>query len=249
MDPGLILSAALIGLSFNNSFMCILLSVNATVNAGIKGGIAYLIGRFLGILCLGAFIALFGLYVNLNARFMLYLFGGIATCFGLILLLFPGIIIKTRLLRKCEGMTCDDCSDEKDNDCSGCPSSGSCTTSTEDQKHRKLSKLESRMSKFGIAGMLLIGALRGATPCVKIFILLPLLLTLPFLSSLTIAATYALSSMVYPLLGMSLASMLVSADNPKLRTVLMRLGAITMFGIGLYYIYKAWSYDCDGALI
>ena len=89
MDVGLILSAALIGFSFSNSFMCTVIAMSTSMGKGFKAGVGFIMGRFTGILFLGLVLALFGFYIEINTQLMLYIFGGMTLLFGLAILIFP----------------------------------------------------------------------------------------------------------------------------------------------------------------
>ena len=94
----------------------------------------------------------------------------------------------------------------------------------------------------------LLGSVRGATPCIKIMILVPLILTLPFWESLILVAIYALSSSIYTVAGILLGSSLGATASNEWKPHLIRTSAMLMMGIGVYYLYKFWTFDCSGGL-
>ncbi|MGA1822479.1 MAG: hypothetical protein ACMUIG_08125 [Thermoplasmatota archaeon] len=250
MDIGLLLSAALIGFSFSNSFLCTVLAVSTSMGNGIRSSVGFLLGRFLGIIALGSLLAVFGFFVDIDTQIMLYVFGGMTLLFGLVILIFPGIMTKVRLLRKCEVGDCEECDDDNsaEHDCESCSSSSNCGKSDMNVDGSVQNKgrhgFRKGMEKFGIIGITAMGAVRGATPCLKILLLAPLIITLPFLESFAITSTYALTSSIYPVAGIFIASVVSGMSSPKFRRYLSMAGALVMMGIGAYYLYKAWNYSC-----
>jgi hypothetical protein len=258
MEIGLILSAALIGFSFSNTFMCTAIALSTSLGKGFKASAGFVIGRILGVIGLGVFLALFGFYVEIDTQIMLYIFGGLTIVFGLVILIFPGISTKFGLLKNCEAGICDDCDKEhggetddgnSHHDCSSCSSSSNCSSSKEHnvdgKRKRPLSRFTSKLGSFGLLGIITIGLIRGATPCLKIILLLPLIISLPFLESITITSTYALSSSLYPIMGIAIASIIGNFSPQKITKYLVKIGAVSMIGIGIYFLYKAWNYTCQ----
>ena len=90
--------------------------------------------------------------------------------------------------------------------------------------------------------------MRGATPCVKIMMLVPLILTLPFQDSMLLVVIYALSSSIYTVAGVLVGNSLGTVAFSEWRPHLTRVGAMMMMGIGVYYLYKFWTYGCPGGL-
>jgi threonine/homoserine/homoserine lactone efflux protein len=237
MDGSLLVAAALIGLSFQNSFTCVLLTFSASAGQGFRAGIGFVAGRLLGVLILGSVFALIGSMIEIDTRSMLYLFGGITVVLGGLLLWNPPFLSKIGLGPGCRGGPCRDCDDSavelKAHDCRECPSKDGCG--------------EKRPpSRWGDLGFFSVGLVRGATPCLKVMLLVPLLVTLPFLQGAAITATYALTSSIYPIVGIALASMLSDLTPKRIGPYLSRAGALAMIGVGLYFIYKAYNYACAG---
>ena len=83
-------------------------------------------------------------------------------------------------------------------------------------KGKTWADFDRRFEKYGMTGATILGFIRGATPCVKIILLLPLIISLPFSESLAVTSTYALSSSLYPIIGIAIASILVNwAKMPR----------------------------------
>ncbi|MGA1793570.1 MAG: hypothetical protein ACMUHM_06435 [Thermoplasmatota archaeon] len=260
MDGGLLLSAALIGFSFSNTFMCTVIAMSTSLGRGLKAGLGFLAGRTAGIMGFGVVMALFGFFIEIDTQVMLYLFGGMTLAFGVIILFFPGVSRKLGLIQSCESGACEECGDRPEEvsgkghdapNCSECPSSADCQAKNggpgsdgRGKKKRTLNEQEGRFGKFGVLGVFALGTVRGATPCLKVILILPLIVSLPFTESLAVTSTYALSSSLYPIAGIAIASIVGDIFSPRLRKYLAKVGAIAMVGIGIYFLYKAWTYTC-----
>lgn len=256
MEVALILTAALIGFSFSNTFMCTAITFSISLGKGLRTSLAFLGGRFLGILVLGMILALFGFFIEIDTQLMLYIFGAMTIVFGILILFSPTISSRLRILKNCEMGECSDCDDHEDStdhDCKSCPSSDNCGSSKihgeiGSNKKRVDSWIASRLGAFGILGILILGGVRGATPCLKFMLLLPLIITLPFLEYVAITSTYALSSSVYTVIGISIAEVFRNISPDRFKRYLVRSGAISMVLIGIYFLYKAWNYSCQNGM-
>ncbi len=252
MDVGLILSAALIGFSFSNSFMCTVIAMSTSMGKGFKAGIGFIMGRFAGILLLGLVLALFGFYIEIDTQMMLYIFGSMTLLFGLAILVFPRMMSRRGILRGCEVGDCEECEDEKvieGHDCSNCSQHSGCDKKGKlDTRGGIESGFQKNKGIFGVLGVASIGAVRGATPCIKIMLLLPLMISLPFLQSIAVTSTYALSSSLYPVAGIAIASIVGDLSTKRIRKYLSRTGALIMIGVGIYFLYKAWNYSCSSGV-
>ncbi len=238
MDYSLILAASLIGLSFQNSFTCVLLTFSTSAGQGIRAGIGFVTGRLLGVLILGSAFALIGSMIEIDTRSMLYTFGGITVVLGGLLLWNPPFLSRIGLGPSCRGGACRECDDRAvghvGHDCMDCPSKDGCGKK---RPH----------PRWGDLGFFTMGLVRGATPCLKVMLLVPLWVTLPFLQGAAITAAYALTSSIYPIVGIALASMLSDLTPKHIGPYLSKAGALAMIVVGLYFIYKAYFYTCAGA--
>lgn len=89
-----------------------------------------------------------------------------------------------------------------------------------------------------------LGAFRGATPCLKIIILVPLLINSKFIEIVMMMIVFAIASSVYPIIGFLFADTLKKFVSKKRKIELM--GAIILIIIGIYYIFKYFSIGgCD----
>ncbi len=121
----------------------------------------------------------------------------------------------------------------------------------EDNMAGKGNAPDDRSAKYqglGTAYIALLGVVRGATPCLKILLLAPLILTLPFHESVIIVGLFAISSSIYSVIGILAGSILGMTVTERRAPQLTRAGAMIMVGIGTYYLYKYWTYSCPGGI-
>jgi len=256
----LLLAAALIGFGFGNAFLCSLVAFGSTAGRGGRVCAAFIGGRFAGIMALGVVIALFGWYMDLDSRLLIFIFAVLSLIFGVLVLLWPKGLAQLRLLRHCEAGGCGSSYEDTGpghedvgvHDCSSCAASGSCShepaqacsQTTVHGHHRGLAKYKG----LGTTSVLFLGFVRGATPCLKVLLLVPLILTLPFYEAMLLVAVFALSSTIYPFIGILGASVLGTAVSEKRVPQLTRAAAVMMIGIGAYYLYKWWAFSCAGGI-
>ncbi|UCF07598.1 MAG: hypothetical protein JSW28_08110 [Thermoplasmata archaeon] len=250
MDPDLLLAAVLIGFGFGNVFLCTFISLSSTVGRGPLVGAAFIGGRFLGIMALGLFIVLFGWYVDINSRWMLLVFAVMSLVFGALVLAFPKGMARLRLLKRCEAGACEQCgpAQEKDgtHDCSTCSSSG-CTASSLANDNENDGRI-ARYQGLSTMSVAFLGFVRGATPCLKLLLLAPLILTLPLHDSLAVTGVFALSSSIYSVIGITAGYMLGTGFSAKRLPQLRMAGAVMLIGIGIYFTYKFWTFACPGGI-
>ena len=248
MDPGLLATGILVGFGFGNTFLCSLLSLGMTAGQGWKVGAAFLTGRFLGVMALIMVAGLAGWYIDIDARIMLFVLSAVTIVISVLVLLYPSLALKLSILRKCETGPCSDCDEDEgvSDECTTCPSRKECTSRTDkDDGKRVRGKAGTKPRGFGPFSAALVGAVKGATPRVKFFILLPLFLTLPLRDTLLLGSAYALSSSIYPVLGILAGTIIGTMASERLRPYLVKAGALTLLGLGLFYFYRAVNYSCS----
>lgn len=81
-----------------------------------------------------------------------------------------------------------------------------------------------------------VGLIRGATPCMKVLVITPLLAEGGFLRGLAIMTTYSLASSLYPILGFGFATFL--GRFYAQRRLIKISGGLVIIILGLYYIFK-----------
>jgi len=105
----------------------------------------------------------------------------------------------------------------------------------------------SQSKGMGIMTVGFLGFVRGATPCLKLLLLVPLILTLPLYDSLAVTGVFAASSSIYSVLGIFggyVLGMNFSERIPQLR----KAGAFMLIAVGIYFAYKFWTFSCPGGI-
>jgi hypothetical protein len=233
--------AAVIGISFGNAWVCILMSLG-TRSEEKSVGLWFILGRFLGLIILGSVISLLRFAAQDVIPLVLLVFGISTVMFG-ILILFRHYIEKRyssaekdlsnrfvfSLLslfmvlpgnQKCRGKTGRH---KGRKECQQNPK--------RHRKHKDVSK------KFGFS----LGIIRGATPCAKVIVLIPLLVAFGFPQSLPLILVYAATSTVYPVIGYLSADVLSNFEVHRFK--LRMLGAAILIIMGSYYIFKVLTWD------
>lgn len=253
MEADLLLASALIGFGFGNVFLCSFISLSSTVGRGLHVGAAFIAGRFLGIMTLGLFIVLFGWYMDISSQWMLLIFAVASIAFGVLVLVWPAGMAKLKLLKQCEAGGCSECghNDHSDgngmHDCRSCSPAGCAMSSAKNTDEDEHGSLLTRSGGMGVISVGFLGFVRGATPCLKLLLLVPLILTLPLYDSLAVTGVFAASSSIYSVMGILggyLLGMNFSERIPQLR----RAGAFMLICVGIYFAYKFWTFTCPGGI-
>ena len=225
-----ILSALLLGFSFGNLWLCVLLVFSLqTTNRATCGG--YLLGRVVAILGLSLVAALAGKLVPLEKPVLNLVSGALLAGFAAYLAATrlgswvpPWRQPRPALAHASAGPAHGSC----DGHCQSCPTrtvhmyakacqecgdSKLCAAEepaveplTRDARRlwqRRVPEAQSRGFAFGIG----VGALRGAALCGKLAVLLPLLAQASAPKALGIGLAFSLSSSIYPLLGIFFAKL------------------------------------------
>jgi len=219
-------AAAAVGLSFSNAWLCIGLSFG-TRGASASVGARFILGRFIGILAIGVAISAIGAVTEIPAIYFVAVFGAGSVLFGVLMLIGifggPGPFMR-RLrhalgLARVSGVGCR--GSDNDGDSYLSPSSRHPAPGTRYPRNKSMAS-----SSF------FLGILRGATPCVKLMVLAPLLIAVGPWWALALSAVYALASSAYPIVGFLAASTL--ANVPDYDRVLKVAGAFLLIFIGFY---------------
>jgi hypothetical protein len=248
------LAALLLGISFSNLWLCVLLvfSLQTTGRATCGG---YLLGRALAICALAASAALLGALVPVD-RSVINLISGLLLC-G-----FAIYLAATRLgswrppwrgraatgdhqgSPGCDG-NCDGCPTRTHeayaSACHSCDDKGLCAAEepeveplTRDARRvwrRRVREPQGRGFLFGV-GM---GAMRGAATCGKLAVLLPVLVQAPVAKAVGVGALFCLSSSVYPLLGVFLGE--IALRLVRFKRVIFIAGCLLLALAGVHYLH------------
>lgn len=178
-------AALIIGISFSNAFVCILLAFGMTSAEKKDVGKYFVFGRFLGLIILGLIIVSLGMIFDGFVIYLLIIFGVLTIIFGglVIVKIYPRI--RNRSMKSNFGS--QDHADFNnqayhyniDRKCDQVGSQthqrkGRCDHGSHgiNNGHGKYFKSINMNKKNGF----LLGVFRGATPCLKILILAPLLI-------------------------------------------------------------------------
>lgn len=179
----------------------------------------FILGRIVGLVFLGLAIATFSFFADLPPVYFVAAFGILSILFGFIVIAqitgfserFAGIWPWKRS--------------------TGIGNPGK----HHGKKHfKKALKEGAKARKFKNSYVFGLGVARGATPCLKIFILVPLLVAVDIYLALAMILVYALASSIYPIIGFLSGSILQSAEK---HAMYVKAGAaLVLVGVGIYSI-------------
>ncbi|UCG68615.1 MAG: DUF4779 domain-containing protein [Thermoplasmata archaeon] len=244
--------AATIGISFGNVWTCIFMGFGtSTKNRSV--GKWFIAGRFLGLMILGSVISLLRFAAQDAIPIVLLVFGISTITFGLFMLI--GHLIKTRFSKEDSHPSTN--RSISDNFISSLlsyfmvvPGNQKCKGKKHeihgrgfkgrhhDHKRKEECKKHGNFDKrYGFT----LGVLRGATPCLKIVVLTPLLVAFGFPQSLLLIIVYASVSTIYPIIGYLSADILSKFE--RYQWAFKILGALILITIGIYTIIKVLMWD------
>jgi cytochrome c biogenesis protein CcdA len=225
-----LIAAAAIGLSFANTWMCTLVSIGVTADEE-RSGFNFILGRLIGIILIGMTLALIGAVVQIPPVYFIAVFGILTVIFGIYLLLrIFDIKINLPFFR-----TKMDHKQGKEQGKEQGKGQGTGLGNGQGKHHGKHGNNECRKSKnFKGKHVFILGLFRGATPCLKIMILAPLLIAADFWLALAIVIVYAVTSTVYPIMGFLFGSLLRKFE--RYHTHVRIAGAIILIFVGIYSI-------------
>ncbi|MFQ6106164.1 MAG: hypothetical protein ACE5QF_01045 [Thermoplasmata archaeon] len=216
-----IVVAMLIGGGLGNSWICALLSLGCSIE-GKRSGIAFVTGRFLGLILLGAAIAGLGLISNLKPTYFLMAFGVLSIVLG-------GYVLY-RLPRKGPLF----------------PRHGKsplCSARTQGKgRHEVMANggesCEEIESKPKAASFFVLGAFRGATPCLKVAVLATLLISVDFGLAMMMVLAYAAVSTIYPIIGLLSGNLL--RQTRKYALYFRVAAALLIITLGIFFLVNAF---------
>jgi hypothetical protein len=218
-----IVVAMAIGGGLGNSWICALLSLGCTIE-GKRSGIAFVGGRFLGLMILGAAIAGLGLISNLKPTYFLIVFGP----FSIVL----GAYALHQTLRK----SSHDHKQRRPLFFRGRAQQAECKREVMANGGEPCEELDSPPKT---ASFFALGVFRGATPCLKVAILAPLLISVDFGLAMIMVLAYAAVSTVYPVIGLLSGNLL---RQTRKYAVHMRVAAaVLIIALGIFFIINAFG--------
>ncbi len=217
-----LLAAAAVGASLGNAWVCALLALGTSIDSR-RGGVAFIAGRFLGLMTLGGAIAGLGLVQDLNPVYFLVTFGALTIVLGVFVLLrvltrhsmvkhghpLIRLLHRGRHHGKGHGTVMAD--------------GGEIDFEAD--------------SRSKTAYILLLGVVRGATPCVKMMVLAPLLVSVDFGLAIGMVLVFAVASTIYPVIGFLSGNII---RQSKRHALYVRIGsALMMIVLGAYFMVSA----------
>jgi cytochrome c biogenesis protein CcdA len=228
-----LLAAASVGISFSNAWLCMGLSFGCRGESK-KVGARFILGRFIGLCILGVAISLVGAILDIPPIYFVAIFGVASVLFGLLLLVGilggPGPFKKR--LRHALGIN-------RGGDCTVgklARGEGACEGNTSVAVKDATNNGVKDANESGIRpnSAFVLGILRGATPCVKMMVLAPLLIAVGPLWAVVLSLVYALTSTAYPLIGFLAASAV--SQLPRYERALRVVGAFVLILVGIFVL-------------
>lgn len=225
-----LLAAAAVGISFSNAWMCIGLSFGTRGDSAAVGG-RFIAGRIIGLVLIGAAISAVGAIMEIPPIYFVGIFAAASVLFGILMLvgIYGGPGPLKRRLRHALGL-------QRGERCVETRGQASSRNDCEEGGAGKNTDGDGAKPKSGLkpAGAFLMGIMRGATPCVKLMVLAPLLIAVGPLWAIVLSLVYALTSSAYPIIGFLLASSV--SYIPKYERAARVAGAAAMILVGVYMI-------------
>jgi len=238
-----LLAAFIVGISFSNTFICMLLGFGATSVERKETGKYFIFGRFLGVVMLGLIIASLGLILIGVMNYLMIIFGILTITFGIII--FYNIYHKFKQntrkqkIASCntqDNNTCSSCAAHKNSaqttSCESCTST-TCTAGNNEHVCKTIPK-SMQGTKLTKRYSFILGLFRGATPCLKMIIIAPLLIVTDFWTAVVMVLIFAASSTLYTIIGFVSASVLINFK--KYESYVQVAGACILIAIGIFTI-------------
>jgi hypothetical protein len=246
--------AAVIGISFANAWTCLFMGFGTSTQHKVMGR-WFIVGRLLGLGVLGSVISLLRFAAQDAMPALLLIFGISTLMFGAFMMIkhVAGTMFSTEHPMKFPnpreyvisallsfffvvpgGRKTGNGAKGFNGQCGGKHGQGTGGKNLgQCKKHRVPEK------KYG----LILGVLRGATPCAKIIVLSPLLVAVGFPQALLLILVYAAASTVYPVIGYLSADMLSKFE--KYQVHLKITGAVVLIIIGAYSIVNVILWNAN----
>jgi cytochrome c biogenesis protein CcdA len=236
-------AAFVIGISFSNAFICILLGFGTSSVEQRQTGLFFISGRFVGLIIIGLLIALLGVFFSDQITYFIILFGILTIVFG-------GFII-FKIYRRYQrhsisGPKSPELNNHIGSDNGGCMRFGHRNTNpgcsvhfrTNHNNQKNVNNENQHPSTITSRYSFFLGIFRGATPCLKLIILAPLLIVVELQLALLMILIFASASTLYPIIGFLSANLLTSFK--KYDAYVQVVGAFVLISIGIFTISKIW---------
>ena len=247
-------AAALVGAALSDSWLCLFMG-SCFATADRRLGWGFLAGRTIGVLALLLAIGLTGAALLDHRAALVAVFG--ASSIGVAAVL-AWSAMRPSVLGGCPGPGAAEVGPAG----TALAPDGGCLASCEgcdkvhgdDRTHTHEGDVGCNNVPRGMRGLLgsrrpllaglVLGTVRGATPCLKVLVLAPLLIVNPPGTVILMAVAYVATSSLYPTIGF-LAGRTVR-DAVGSRRWLRLAGAAGVAAVGAYTLLRYWSTACDG---
>jgi cytochrome c biogenesis protein CcdA len=223
-----LIAAASVGISLGGAWLCALVSFGVASEDKVRG-LNFILGRIVGLVILGLAVATLGFFADLPPLYFVIAFGVLSVLFGFIV-----IAQVTGFGDRIAGFF-----RPKKSLAEGNPSSNPNPGPNPGRHHGngkcgKGPKEGHKMRKFKNSYVFALGVARGATPCLKIMVLVPLLVAVDIYLALAMILVYALTSTIYPVIGYLSGNLLRSVE--KHAKYVKVAAAIVLVSVGIYSI-------------
>jgi hypothetical protein len=235
--------AAMVGLALSDAWLCLFMGASFAA-ADRRMSLGFLTGRTLGVIALLLVIGLVGASLLPSKEWLVMLFA--ASTIGVASILAISAY-RPGLLGGCAHETHVAC-DGGEPDGTGCDQGCEGCAAGEDEgeagcAHLPRGLVERLSGRSPMVSGLALGAVRGAMPCAKVLVITPLLVTSPPATVVAMALAFALTSAVYPLIGLVSGRTLstVTGRGRKLRLA----GAVGVAAVGVVTLVRFYQSSCQ----
>lgn len=238
-----LITAALVGLSFGNLWLCVLLTYTLqTTNRNVC--IGFLAGRLIAVFTLAIAVSLLGKLLPIPLALLQIISGSILFLYSIYIfvryLLIKGKKEAFHHTSSCSH-DCNSCTKSQTEDiCEACHNEGGDCLAQPDKVNQLT--LMAKQNKKGISAFLFgmqLGIFRGSVLCGKLMLLLPLLIHATTFHAIVIAMIFTVTSSIYPIAGFLLG---------KLAMKLIRFKRPALFISSVLLCLISCKYIIDGIL-
>lgn len=190
-----------------------------------RSGLNFILGRLLGLIIIGVAISAIGAVAQVPLVYFIAIFGILTILFG-ISVLFRAFNIKLKFLPISKNKPRLNHNHN--------PGRNPKHSAKHNPNHNDCKKPKNIKNKH----VFLLGLFRGATPCLKLMILAPLLIAVDFWLAVAIVIVYAAASTIYPVIGFLFGSLLRKSE--RYQKHLKVAGALILIFVGIYSILNGF---------
>jgi len=217
-----------VGFSFSSAGMCIVLAAGCT-SGQVTAGRYFIIGRALGLVAIGLAISFIGVLAESAVLIFVLAFGFLSIALGSIMLFE---VITGRSFVILESF-------------SSSPVKSIHGTGRLHNHMQEKDRSTKRRKRF-----FFLGFSRGATPCIKLIVLAPLLIAVTasqqYILTIGMLLTFCATSTIYPIIGF--VGLRVLEGYNEYRNALRIIGAVIIIAVGVYVIINHLLGSGGGAI-